>query len=57
MPQCYTDYLPNYNAPHLLKSVIVGDHLGWYAEAALANDHNPELGLLDKKHYYKVRAT
>lgn len=54
MPQCYTDYLPNYNPAHLLSNIIVGTHLGWYKEGVVMNDLGPEFGLLDKKYYYKV---
>jgi hypothetical protein len=32
----------------------VGSHMGWYVEAAVSNDLNPELGMLDKKFYYRV---
>jgi len=55
LPQCYTDFLPNYNPTHLLSSIVVGTHMGWYQEAANMNDLGPEFGILDKKFYFKVR--
>ena len=56
LPQCYTNYEPNYSVQgsSQLGAIRVGDTLGWYEEAAVANDAHPELGLLDKKYYYKV---
>jgi hypothetical protein len=54
MPRCFTNYQPNHSADRHLRSVLVGAHMGWYEESALANDLHPELGLLDKKFYYKV---
>ena len=50
LPQCYTNYEPNYSVQgsSQLGAIRVGDTLGWYEEAAVANDAHPELGLLDK---------
>jgi hypothetical protein len=59
MPRCYTDHQPNYNPAHLLSSLVVGAHFGWYVEEASNGPaHTPlvkdEFGLLDKKFYFKV---
>lgn len=59
VPQCFTNYQPHFAlSPQRqdLDRILVGEHLGWYVEAAPGNDLNPELGLLDKKFYYRVRA-
>ena len=53
-PKCYTNNQPNYNPLSQLSEILVGGHMGWYQEPALVNDLHPELGLHDKKFYFKV---